>query len=127
VPAGYLAAVLAIGGCIRGEWPAWFPLLVFLPFALDATATLVLRALRGERVWRAHRSHYYQRLHQLGAGHAGTLAVYSACTTGTAVTAVTCLARSPELGVRALLAWTFALACLFASIDYHWRKKTAPR
>jgi hypothetical protein len=29
--------------------------------------------LRGESVWRAHRSHYYQRLVQLGWGHRRTV------------------------------------------------------
>jgi hypothetical protein len=31
--------------------------------------------LRGEAVWRAHRSHYYQRLVQLGWGHRRTVTV----------------------------------------------------
>ena len=31
----------------RGAWPAWFPLLVFLPFIADASVTLVRRLLRG--------------------------------------------------------------------------------
>ena len=35
--------------------------MVFLPFVVDATATLLRRAARGKRVWEAHREHYYQR------------------------------------------------------------------
>jgi hypothetical protein len=42
------------------------------PFILDATATLLRRALRGEKVWQAHRTHYYQRMVQMGLGHRGT-------------------------------------------------------
>ena len=34
----------------------------------DATLTLGRRALRGEKVWRAHRQHFYQRA-TLGEGH----------------------------------------------------------
>jgi hypothetical protein len=34
--------------------------------------TLARRALRGEKVWLAHRSHYYQRLVQAGWGHLNT-------------------------------------------------------
>ena len=41
----------------------------------DATVTLVRRLLRGERVWRAHREHYYQRLVLAGWGHRRTVAV----------------------------------------------------
>lgn len=123
VPAGFLAAVFGIGGALRGDWPAWFPALVFLPFLADATLTLVRRALRGERVWEAHRSHYYQRLHQLGAGHGGTLALYAAATTASALTALLLRARAPQLGTLALLAWIALAAILFATIDYHWRRK----
>jgi UDP-N-acetylmuramyl pentapeptide phosphotransferase/UDP-N-acetylglucosamine-1-phosphate transferase len=127
VPLGFLAGTFGIGGALRGDWPLWFPLLVFLPFVADASVTLLARLLRGERVWQAHREHYYQRLHRLGAGHAGTLAAYAAVTLGTAATAVACLVRAPAAGAIALLAWTIALCVLFASIDYHWRRKPATR
>lgn len=62
IPLGFLAAAMGWIGFAQGAWAAWFPLLVFSPFAADATVTLLRRALRRERVWRAHRSHYYQRL-----------------------------------------------------------------
>jgi UDP-N-acetylmuramyl pentapeptide phosphotransferase/UDP-N-acetylglucosamine-1-phosphate transferase len=123
VPAGYLAAMFGIGGALRGDWPAWFAALVFLPFLADATATLVRRLLRGERIWEAHRGHYYQRLHQLGAGHAGTLALYCLVTAACAITAVLVRARAPQLGAVAVIAWVAVLAILFAAIDYHWRRK----
>lgn len=123
VPAGFLAATFGIGGALRGDWPAWFPALVFLPFVADATVTLVRRSLRGERVWEAHRSHYYQRLHQLGAGHRGTLALYAGATAASALTALALRALAPELGMAALLAWIAGLAIVFATIDYHWRRK----
>jgi phospho-N-acetylmuramoyl-pentapeptide-transferase len=62
IPLGFLAGALGFAGYARGAWPAWFPVLVFSPFVADATITLVRRVLRGERPWRAHRDHYYQRL-----------------------------------------------------------------
>jgi hypothetical protein len=40
---------------------------------VDATVTLVRRLLRGERIWEAHRSHYYQRLVGLGWSHRRTV------------------------------------------------------
>ena len=82
VPLGFLAALLGLAGWGAGTWPAWFPLLVFLPFVADASVTLAARAWRRERVWEAHRSHHYQRLHQLGAGHRGTLLVYGVLMAG---------------------------------------------
>jgi UDP-N-acetylmuramyl pentapeptide phosphotransferase/UDP-N-acetylglucosamine-1-phosphate transferase len=123
VPLGFLAAAMGIGGVIDGAWSAWFPLLVFLSFIADATVTLARRALRGERFWEGHKTHYYQRLHQLGAGHRGTLAVYGALMLGTAGTAVGCACLKPDWGVPALVAWCLVCALLFAAIDYHWRRK----
>jgi Fuc2NAc and GlcNAc transferase len=37
-------------------------LVLTAPFWLDATVTLLKRLFRGERVWEAHRSHYYQSI-----------------------------------------------------------------
>ncbi len=124
VPLGFLAATLGLAGVLQELWGAWFPVLVFLPFIADATLTLLRRAGRRERWWEGHRSHYYQRLHQLGAGHAGTLAVYAALILGTSVTAVVCARAAPEWGWRVLLVWCVVLALPFGAIDYHWARKS---
>ena len=123
VPMGFLAAAFGSAAIVAGVWPAWFPLLVFLPFISDASMTLMRRAIRGERLWQAHRTHYYQRLHQLGAGHRGTLAIYGVWMAGTCLTAVACMQWQRAWGWQALGLWTVAGAALFATIDYHWRMK----
>lgn len=73
IPLGFLAAVCAIAGWRREDWPLWFGVVVFSPFIVDATLTLARRLARGARVWQAHREHYYQRLVQCGWGHRKTL------------------------------------------------------
>lgn len=123
VPLGFLAAAVAVAGVLAGTWPAWFPALVFLPFEADAIVTLARRLLRRERVWEAHRSHYYQRLVRGGAGHAGTLAAYAALMLGCGASAVACLALAPAAGPLALAGWAAAIALLFAGIDYHSRER----
>jgi UDP-GlcNAc:undecaprenyl-phosphate GlcNAc-1-phosphate transferase len=123
VPLGFLAAAFGLAGVVQGGWPAWFPVLVFLPFAADATVTLARRAWRREKVWEAHRGHYYQRLNQLGAGHLGTLAAYGAWMLGAAGSAVACLVRAPAWGWSLLLGWMAAATVFFLAIDYHWRKR----
>ena len=62
IPLGFLAAMLGLHGIVAGTWMLAFPLLVFSPFVVDATVTLVRRLVRGEVPWHAHRSHGYQRL-----------------------------------------------------------------
>lgn len=130
VPLGFLAAAFGIAGIVSGQWPPWFPPLVFLPFIADATLTLLRRAAHRERVWEGHRSHYYQRLHRLGAGHVGTLAAYAVVMLGTGASALACLIAAPAAGPWALAGWCVVVIMLFSAIDYHWRKNTtapAPR
>ena len=72
IPLGYLASVMGLLGWINGLWSLWVPLLIFSPFIADATVTLIKRLLRGEKIWLAHREHYYQRMVQSGLGHKHT-------------------------------------------------------
>ena len=122
IPLGFLAASFGIGGALAAFWPAWFPILVFLPFVADATATLMRRIARGERLSASHRDHYYQRLNRLGAGHTGTLSLYAALMAGTTITALSCLVAPPAWGMIALGLWCAVFFVVFAAIDYHWRK-----
>ena len=62
VPLGFLAGALGLHGALAGAWTIALPIIVFSPFIADATVTLVRRVVRGERFWKAHRSHHYQRL-----------------------------------------------------------------
>ena len=100
---GFLAAACSLWGSQAGLFPFWAALWVFSPFIVDATVTLLRRLVRGERVWEAHRSHYYQRLVLLGWGHRRTvLAEYAlmlACA-GAAILAV----QLPTGGILALAA-----------------------
>jgi phospho-N-acetylmuramoyl-pentapeptide-transferase len=123
VPLGFLAATAGLAGVRAGTWPAWFPILVFLPFVADATLTLAQRVLRGERIWEAHRTHYYQRLNRLGWGHRGTLLAFGVLMSGTAVSATATLALDPEAGWGVTAAWAAAVAAFFCGIDYHWRHR----
>lgn len=125
VPLGFAAGAGGIAGVVAGIWPAWFPLLVFLPFLADASVTLVRRGLAGERVWEAHRTHYYQRLVKLGAGHRGTIRVYGALIVGCAGCAVACVAWRPAAGWAALAAASAVIAAIFVRIDLKWRDSMA--
>lgn len=76
---GFLVGVFSIWGVQAQIFPLWVALLVFSPFFVDATVTLLRRLFRREKLWQAHKSHYYQRLVQLGWGHRKTtLAEYAA-------------------------------------------------
>ena len=71
---GLLAAAMTLWGAGLGLFPLWVGLLVFSPFIVDATWTLLRRIVNAEPFWRAHRSHHYQRLVLAGWGHRRTVA-----------------------------------------------------
>jgi UDP-N-acetylmuramyl pentapeptide phosphotransferase/UDP-N-acetylglucosamine-1-phosphate transferase len=70
---GFLAAVMMLWAERDGIFPLWIGVLIFSPFIVDATVTLLRRLARRERIWQAHKTHYYQRLVQLGWGHRKTV------------------------------------------------------
>lgn len=76
IPLGFLAIALGIQGYLQGMWPWWFGLLIFSTFIVDATATLLKRLFRGEKIWVAHREHYYQRLILSGWSHRKSVTSY---------------------------------------------------
>jgi UDP-N-acetylmuramyl pentapeptide phosphotransferase/UDP-N-acetylglucosamine-1-phosphate transferase len=71
VPLGYLLGFLLLGPAMHGHWKV--ALILPLYFLADATITLARRLLRGERVWQAHREHYYQQAVRRGLGHAAVV------------------------------------------------------
>lgn len=120
IPLGFMAATLGILGARQGVWPWLFPLIVFSPFIVDATATLAQRAWRGEKVWRAHRSHYYQRVVLLGASH-GQLAL-AAWVLMLTMAALGFLLRSfPQQAAPLLILSAAIYLLIFFAIDRRWR------
>jgi len=108
---GLLAAALSLWGFGLHIYPLWFPLLVFSPFIIDATVTLVRRGLRGERVWQAHREHYYQRLVQAGWGHRKTVLIEYALMISAGSSGMWTLAHRDWLPVM-LTGWALAYVLL---------------
>lgn len=123
---GLLAAASAFWASVGGLFPLWISLLVFAPFVADASITLVRRLSNGERIWKAHRTHYYQRLVQAGWNHRRAVLWEYALMFLCASLAVVALRSSPDvqrfliLGIGML----FALA-IFAvrRIETAFRKR----
>jgi UDP-N-acetylmuramyl pentapeptide phosphotransferase/UDP-N-acetylglucosamine-1-phosphate transferase len=67
IPLGFLSGWLLLRLAIDG---AWAPALILPAYYLaDASWTLLARLMRGEKIWQAHRSHFYQRAVQAGMSH----------------------------------------------------------
>lgn len=121
IPLGFLAATLGILGARQSVWPWAFPLLVFSPFIVDASVTLARRALRGEKVWQAHRSHYYQRVVLLGATHRQLAVAAWGLMLGMAALAFALRAWPQQSGGLLILS-AVLYASIFLAIDRRWRQ-----
>lgn len=73
VPLGFTAGTLMLLGLRDGLFDIWVPILIFSPFILDATVTVLRRVWQRQRIWEAHRDHYYQRLVLSGWSHRQTV------------------------------------------------------
>jgi len=102
---GLMAAALSLWGDRLGLFPLWIAILVFSPFVVDATVTLIKRIARRERFLEAHRGHYYQRLVQLGWGHKKTVLVEYLLMAGCGITAIVLLKAPPAVQWLGLGAW----------------------
>ncbi len=67
VPLGFLLGWLLLGLAQNGEWEA--ALILPLYYLGDATITLLRRGLKGEKIWQAHRLHFYQHAVRTGLDH----------------------------------------------------------
>jgi UDP-N-acetylmuramyl pentapeptide phosphotransferase/UDP-N-acetylglucosamine-1-phosphate transferase len=124
IPLGFLAGALGLQGWSQGLWPLWLPLAAFGPFIADASVTLLHRALRRERVWQAHRSHYYQRIILLGWSHRQTALAEYALMLASGLLALAVINQGASIQLLALT----ALACVYVLaarvVDARWRQRT---
>jgi UDP-N-acetylmuramyl pentapeptide phosphotransferase/UDP-N-acetylglucosamine-1-phosphate transferase len=111
---GFFFSALALrAGAEQMLIPAALPL---LPFLSDATGTLVRRIAKREAFFRAHRSHYYQRLNILGWSHARVTSVWTFLALACSVVALSYDSLSPANRTVAVVALLALHACVALSI-----------
>ncbi len=116
VPLGYFLGWLLLGVATQGYWAAALILPAY--YLGDATLTLALRLRRGEKVWQAHREHFYQRAIRGGMSHKTTVKWISMFNLGliglafvsTAGTITSVVALCGAVVIVAVLLWYFARA-----------------
>lgn len=126
IPLGFLAAALGWIGVQSGAWPLAFPILAFSPFIVDATVTIARRLARGERVWMAHRSHYYQRLVLAGWSRRRLAAAAYALMLAAGASALWLRAEGPGGQSGIISGWAVAYVLLLIAIDRKTRKMVSP-
>lgn len=125
VPLGFLAGSMGLYGWETGVWGWWFPVLVFSPFIVDASVTLCRRLLNGEKVWQAHKSHYYQKLVQTGFGHSNTAFLEYSLMLLCAVTGILLLSQPPQVLYPVFIGIVFLYLLIANRIDRRWKTFSA--
>ena len=122
IPLGFLAGAFGVAGWQQGLWPPWFPLVVFAPFIVDASVTLTRRVMRGERVWEAHRQHYYQRLILSGWTHRRTAISEYGLMIVCGIVALVGLHQPPAGQIALVFGLALVLAVAMWSVDRRWKR-----
>ena len=87
VPLGFLAGWLLLELAARGQT---IPVVIIpLYYIADASLTLCRRILNREKIWHAHRKHYYQQATRKGWRHDHVALIVAACNAALLILAVT--------------------------------------
>ena len=111
---GLLAGAFSLWAEHADLFPLWVAVLVFSPFIVDASITLVQRTLRGRRPWEAHRDHYYQRLVRAGWGQCRTVLCWYA------MMLLSCAAALLAVHVPVRIQWLIfaAMTLVYAAVAF---------
>ncbi len=121
IPLGFMAAAIGVLGWQRGLWPFWFPVMVFAVFIVDSGLTLAKRLIHRENPFKAHRSHYYQRLIRMGWSHRRLALSAYALMLATAATALAARTASPLTATVVLALWVAGILAISVLVDRRWR------
>ncbi len=121
---GFLVAGFTLWGSQVNIFPVWVAMLVFSPFIVDATVTLVRRLFQGEKIWLPHKTHYYQKLVQIGWEQKKTVLAEYTLMLACSVSALLTLNAPPRPQVGLLLTWLLLYAGLMMGVNRLVKKYT---
>jgi UDP-N-acetylmuramyl pentapeptide phosphotransferase/UDP-N-acetylglucosamine-1-phosphate transferase len=110
------------GGAVTAARLPVAAILFLWPFLFDGTFTLLRRALRGENIFQAHRSHLYQRRVIAGRSHASTATFYGVLAAISAAAGVYWVVEGAGAGWVAL-GVAVAEAVLLLRLTGRWESK----
>lgn len=114
---GYLAAIFIYWGQKEEIFPFWVGILIFSPFIVDASVTLCKRSVRGEKIWMAHREHYYQRLVLLGWSHKQTVLAEYGLMLVVGLSAIVASGLSAKIQLSVVITWVILYILLILMIE----------
>jgi UDP-N-acetylmuramyl pentapeptide phosphotransferase/UDP-N-acetylglucosamine-1-phosphate transferase len=113
---GFLFAVVPLN--MNPEWRAQAVFAVIIAlwlFISDGVFTLLKRLIRGEKIWRAHREHFYQKLVATGLSHREVVCKVAAVDGGLAILGVL------SLRMGGVVPWAVvSIAIMSFLVYYRW-------
>ncbi len=119
---GFMAAGCAIWASKLEILPLWFSILIFSPFIVDATVTLLRRLVTGERIWEAHKTHYYQKLAQSGWGHKRTVLWEYCLMLCCAASAIFAIGQPSMVHWSIIMFWIVAYILLMIAVSLQFKR-----
>jgi UDP-N-acetylmuramyl pentapeptide phosphotransferase/UDP-N-acetylglucosamine-1-phosphate transferase len=120
---GFVSGSVSVVGVYQGLFDFWVPVLVFSPFIVDATVTLLRRLFRGEKIWQAHREHHYQRLVLAGWSHRKTVLAEYCLMISCGLSAIAYVRASKWARLAILLTWALIYIALMLVVRYVERRR----
>lgn len=108
--------IAVVGDGLAPRIPFFIPVLILSSLYLDAGLTLIMRAIRGEKIFKAHRTHYYQRLLQLGLNHKQVTALEYGLTVMLGISAIVFFKAGGFFPVFLTLCWVAIFTFLILKI-----------
>ncbi len=120
---GFLVAYYSMLGVERDIFSWWVPIVVFSPFIVDTTITLIYRLIIGEKFWRAHKNHFYQKLVRIGWSHYKTIKYEYILMFLTSISAILIqLYPNKSYIILVILFWMLTYFIIIFKITQQWNK-----
>ena len=115
---GLLAACMSLWAVRENIFPFWIAILVFSPFIVDTTVTLIRRLILRQKIWCAHKTHFYQRLVQSGWSHRKTVIYEYVMMIGVCTSALIAVQLEPIEQLALIGSWIVIYICLGLGIKH---------
>ena len=126
VPIGFLAGALATRAAQARPFNLYVFLLIFSPFVVDATIVVLRRLARGEAIWRAHRTHIYQRLVLAGWSVPRTLTAEAIVMALSSASALVAVDGSSLVRISLFAAWAVIYTLLYFLVGTVEHRESLP-
>ncbi|MEM7055073.1 MAG: hypothetical protein AAF446_11090, partial [Pseudomonadota bacterium] len=118
LPLGWCLGLLALVGTLTGSISVCLAFVIVSVFVVDTTATLMLRVIKRERWYTAHRDHAYQRLIRKNWSHRQVLLVFIALNLMLVMPVVVLVLTFPGLDFIGALGLGMVLLGLWAWVQF---------